>query len=221
MKKLVLSAAVALMAITANAQDATTSTDITFGAKAGLNLANVGGDIDDADSKLGFHVGGYAEFMVSEKFSVQPELVFSQQGYKFEESYTEDFGGEEIRISEEAKTKLNYLNLPVMAKFYVADGFSLEVGPQVGFLLSAEEEYEGTATFEDGSTESISETEDIKDFVSSIDFAVGVGAGYKLDGGLNFAVRYNLGLSNINDFEGSDDFKAQNNVFQFSVGYSF
>jgi len=42
-----------------------------------------------------------------------------------------------------------------------------------------------------------------------------------MDSGLNFGARYNLGLSNIWDFEGSDDFKNQNNVIQVSVGYMF
>mgnify|MGYP003671343855 CR=1 FL=1 len=221
MKKLVLSAAVALMAITANAQDATTSTDITFGAKAGVNLATLSGDIEDNSSKIGFHVGGYAEFMVSDKFSVQPELVFSQQGTKEDYSESASFGGDSYSYEEETKIKANYLNLPVLAKFYVADGFSLEAGPQVGFLLSADLESEFTETETIGgvtTTESGSFEADAKDAYKGIDFGLAVGAGYKLDGGLNFALRYNLGLSSVSE---DDEFDVFNNVLQFSVGYSF
>ncbi|PSG88574.1 porin family protein [Aurantibacter aestuarii] len=218
MKKLLLSAAVALMAITANAQDS----GMTFGAKAGLNVATIGGDVEDASSRISFHVGGYAEFMVSDKFSVQPELVYSSQGTQ--EEYKESFESNGVVFDGEYedKLKLDYINLPVMAKFYVTEGFSLEAGPQVGFLIGANVESEGTESVTFGGsteTESFSEEVDVKDSFKGIDFAVGVGAGYKLDGGLNFAVRYNLGLSNI--YEDSGDFKAQNNVFQFSVGYSF
>lgn len=191
----------------ANAQE------VKFGAKAGLNLASIGGDeTDDNKSKVGFHIGGVAEVMFSDKFSVQPELVYSVQGAKAE--YTEELFGEEVNYTD--KLKLNYINLPIMAKYYVAEGFSIEAGPQVGFLISAEQESE--ASF-DGETES--ETTDVKEFTSGIDLGVGVGLGYKLEGGLNLALRYNLGLSNINDFDGSDDFKNQNNVLQLSVGYSF
>jgi hypothetical protein len=95
-----------------------------------------------------------------------------------------------------------------MAKYYVAEGFSIEAGPQVGFLMSAKAKAEG-------------EEEDLKDFVKGIDFGFNLGLGYKMESGLNFAARYNLGLSNINDGEGSDDFKNQNSVMQVSVGYMF
>ena len=192
MKKMLLIAAIAVFGITSvNAQD------VSFGAKAGLNIATIGGDgSDGVKSRTAFHIGGVAEISVSEKFSVQPELVYSAQGA------SQDFEGIEIDIN------YGYLNLPVMAKYYVADGFSLEAGPQLGFLLSAKGEGAG-------------EEVDIKDITSGIDFALGFGAGYKLDNGLNFAARYNLGLSNINDGEGSDQFSNQNNVFQISIGYFF
>lgn len=42
-----------------------------------------------------------------------------------------------------------------------------------------------------------------------------------MESGLNFAARYNLGFSNINSGEGSDEFKNQNSVIQISVGYFF
>ena len=62
---------------------------------------------------------------------------------------------------------------------------------------------------------------DIKDFSSSVDFGLNFGLGYKLDQGINFNVRYNLGLSNVYDDEDSDDMTVNNSVFQISVGYFF
>jgi len=188
MKKLLLCAAVAVFAFAnVNAQE------VKFGAKAGVNFASIGGDdTDDVDGLTSFHVGGVAEIMFSDKFSFQPELLYSEKGFSV----------------DDIDYKLNYISLPLMAKYYVAEGFSIEAGPQVGFLMSAK------ATDGDDDV-------DIDDVISSVDFGVGVGVGYKLDSGLNFAARYNLGLSNINDFEGSDDFKNQNNVIQLSVGYMF
>ena len=94
-----------------------------------------------------------------------------------------------------------------MAKFYVADGFSLELGPQVGFLLSAKEEFDGESD------------EDIKDFIKGTDFGVNFGIGYQMETGLNFGARYNLGLSDIPEDSGGDSIK--NGVFQISVGYTF
>lgn len=211
MKKLFLCAAMAAFAFTSvNAQE------VTFGAKAGLNLASLGGDVEDVDGLTSFHFGAVAEISISEKFSVQPELLYSAQGAKIEESYSE-VG---YTISGESKLKLNYLNIPIIAKYYVAEGFSVEAGPQLGLLLSAEEDWEYSETFE-GETTSESGENDVKDEYKGIDFGFNIGVGYKLNSGLNFAARYNLGLANINDGEGSDDFKINNNVLQVSVGYFF
>ncbi|WP_452224710.1 porin family protein [Lacinutrix chionoecetis] len=207
MKKLLFAAAIAVLGFTsANAQE------VKFGVKAGVNFATIGGDIEDVDGRTSFHAGGVAEIMVSEKFSVQPEVLYSSQGVS--EEYTEEFFGEEVKYED--KLKLDYIYVPVMAKFYVAEGLSLQAGPQVGFLISAEAESEVTV---DGETES--DSFDAKDSFKGIDFGVGLGAGYKLDNGLNFSARYNLGLSNISDNDDADDFSIQNNVIQVSIGFMF
>jgi hypothetical protein len=188
MKKLMLFAAVAVFGLSnVNAQE------VSFGAKAGVNFASVGGDDSDGlDGRTSFHVGGVAVIGISEKFAVQPEVVYSSQGAK------ETFEGIDIDYN------LDYINVPVLAKFTVAEGFSIEAGPQVGFLMSAKAKGEG-------------ETVDIKDQFKGIDFSGAVGLGYKMETGLNFAARYNLGLGNIVDGEGD----LKNNVIQLSVGYNF
>ncbi|WP_203295867.1 porin family protein [Luteirhabdus pelagi] len=209
MKKLVLFAAVAVFGLTTM-----TAQEVRLGAKAGVNFASIGGDgTDGVDGRTSFHVGGLVEIPISEKFSVQPELLYSSQGAKSE--YTEDFGFG-VTADVEEKLKLDYINIPILAKFYVAEGFSLQAGPQIGFLVSANAEIEYSAE-----GESDSEDADVSDFYSGLDLGVGAGAGYRLNNGVFFQARYVLGLSNINDFEGSDDFKNQNNVIQVSVGYSF
>lgn len=192
MKKVLM--IVAVMAMVATAAVAQT----TFGVKAGVNFASLSDDFDEMDSKMGLALGGFVKFELSEKFAFQPELLFSAQGAKLEE------GGAELKI------KANYLNLPLMGKFYVMDGLSLQAGPQVGFLMSANAELTGAGeeNFD----------EDIKDEMKGIDFGLNFGAGYELQNGLGFDARYNLGLSNIID---SDDEKAKNGVFQITVSYAF
>lgn len=161
--------------------------EIQFGAKAGLNFANITGD-NSADNDLvtAFHFGLVSEIPISEKFSFQPEIMYSGQGTSFGENTT---------------MELQYLSIPLMGKYYVAKGLSLEAGPQIGFLLSAK-----------------AEKVDFKDLYNSVDFSVNFGLGYKLDNGLNFGARYNLGLSDINK---DSTFKNKNGVFQVSVGYFF
>ncbi|OOG68887.1 porin family protein [Flavobacterium sp. A45] len=181
MKKIILSAVAVLAFGFTNAQG------VKFGVKAALNVSTLTGDVDDASSLVGFQVGGFAEIKVSEKFAVQPELMFSTQG---SESEGENFN-------------LDYINIPVMAKYYVAKSFSVEAGPQIGFLVSAE--YEG---------------EDVKDFVSSTDFSFNFGAGYDFTENLSAGLRYNLGLTNVYDVDISDD-SVKNGVFSVSLGYKF
>ncbi|WP_339698880.1 porin family protein [uncultured Marixanthomonas sp.] len=208
MKKLLLMTALAVFGLTT-----TNAQEVRLGAKAGANFASIGGDeTDDLDGRTSFHIGGLVEIPISEVFSVQPELLYSSQGAKIEESFE---GG-----TIESKTKLDYINVPIMAKFYVADGFSIEAGPQVGFLVSANAETEFSGDFGDIEIEGDGE-DDISDFVSGIDLGIGAGASYRLTNGVFFGARYVLGLSNINDGEGADDFKQQNNVIQLSAGYSF
>jgi hypothetical protein len=191
MKKLLLVMAVVTYGFTAIAQT-------TFGVKAGANFASIGGDeSEDFSSRTSIHFGVTAGIAVSDNFTVQPELVYSSQGA------TIDYGG-----GEDGDIKLNYLNLPVLGQFQVADGFSIEVGPQFGFLMSAKAD--------DGDEE-----EDIKDFVKGLDLSAGVGVNYAMASGLNFGARYNLGLSNVNDGDSSDEIKNQNTVIQLSIGYRF
>lgn len=206
MKKFLLFTVLTIFCLKANAQDEPSKgSDITFGLKGGLNFALItGDDTDNFDGKFGFHIGGVVEFPISEKFSIQPELLYSSQGDK------ESSEGMDIKYN------LDYLNLPVMAKYYFSEGFSLEVGPQIGFLLSGEVKGGGVSI-------------DIKDLLKDIDFGLGFGLGYKLENGLNFSSRFNVGISNIVDNSGSllgeqidfEDSTNYNNVFQLSVGYFF
>ncbi|PKD15887.1 hypothetical protein APR41_11440 [Salegentibacter salinarum] len=183
MKKILLLAVVTVLGFTnVKAQE------IEFGAKGGLNFASVSGDnTEGIDVVTSLNFGVLSEIPVSDKFSFQPELMYSGQGYSFNEN----------------TIALSYLNLPLMGKYYITKGLSVEAGPQIGFLLSAKNE----------------ET-DVKDSFNSFDFGVNFGLGYKFDNGLNFGARYNLGLTDINNLDNSSS-KNKNGVFQLSVGYFF
>lgn len=205
MKKLVLSA----LAVCALSGSAFAQQEVKFGPKAGVNFANLS-NLDDSEMKIGFHVGAVAEIKFNDKFSIQPELLYSAQGAK--SSYS--FLGQNI----ENTLSLDYINIPIMAKYYIVDGFSVEAGPQVGFLTKAELE---------GTFGNLTGTTDIKDNVKSVDFGVNFGLAYDLPNGFFVNARYNLGLAKLGDSENSPNNvssllkDSKNSVIQVGVGYKF
>ncbi len=208
MKKLLLFAVLACLSVVATAQEE----GIRFGAKAGVNLAGVSGDnTDNLEGKAGIHIGALVEVPISDKFAFQPELLYSAQGYKLDTSI--DIAG--IVTKTETTMQINYINIPLMLKYYVAQGFSLQAGPQVGFLTSAEAEAKVSIAGISQSADT-----DVKDAFKGLDFGLNFGLGYQLAMGIFLDARYNLGLSDINDVDGSD-IENKNAVIQLSVGYKF
>lgn len=192
---------------------------IKFGVKAGANRADLISFEEDVDveAKMGFHFGGYIDLSLSEKFSIQPELVYSTQGAKSEYSETVEEMGFVFTYSTESKVKLDYLNIPVLFKFKPAEIFYIGGGPQFGLLLSAKYEYSSTFVGS-GVSESESGQEDIKDELNVIDLSFAIGAGIELESGLNFGIRYNYGISDVADENDGDPIR--NSVLQASIGYT-
>jgi len=210
MKKNVLTAIAVLVFGFVNAQG------VKFGAKVALNIANLTGDIENPSSLTGFQIGGFAEFKLSEKFAFQPELMYSTQGTRKSYSGVID----NYNFSGENKTKLSYLNLPLMLKYYFVPKFNIEFGPQIGLLLSAKNviDYDDVM---DGTAYSGSTKIDIKDQITTVDFGLNFGAGYDFTEKISAGLRYNLGLSTIYDYEIASDPNVKNSVFSISVGYKF
>ena len=190
MKKILLFiAVVALTCTTAQAQE------VRLGAKLGLNVASLGGDsygVGSLGSRTSFHIGALAEIPLKGKFALQPELLYSSEG-----SNWNPWGFSDL--------KLDYIRVPVLAKYYIIEGLSAEAGPVFGVLVSASDAI----------------GDDTKDYYKSFDAAFGIGATYRLNMGVFFSLRYNKGLLDVNDRDGVDYGSNQSNVFQVSAGYSF
>jgi len=209
MKKVFLTAVAVFGFAFANAQE------VKYGAKAGLNLSNFAGDAQEASAKVGFQVGGFAEIKISDKFAVQPELLFSTQGAKYKNSVS----GSGYSISSEITDNVNYLNIPVMAKYYATEKLFIEAGPQIGFLMSANSEIKETQTV-GGITQTNSLSEDAKKQYNSTDFGLNVGLGYNFTENIGAGVRYTSGLSNIAK-DAPSSYKVNNTNIALSVAYTF
>ncbi|MEP6951722.1 MAG: porin family protein [Ginsengibacter sp.] len=163
-----------------------------FGLKGGVNVAQLhfNDDVLSSDSKAGVNLGVFAHIHASKTWALQPELLYSLEG-------AQKVGNAGTNYN------LNYLNVPVLLLYMFSNGFRLEGGPQIGFLLSAK-------------TKSGSVTVDNNGFKSTA-FSIPLGAGYLTSSGFGFDARYVFGLSNINNSENGPT--IQSNVFQLGIFY--
>lgn len=210
LKKLIFIAFMAFFAIQCNAQK------ISYGLKAGPNISNVVGESPyDFNSRTSFHAGVIADLSLSGKFGLQPELLFSSQGAKNGPNPWYDINGYENVRSE---LELNYLSIPVMGEYLFLPGLSIQLGPQISYLLNSEIEFEG----EDAGTNPI-ENNDLKDHTKYFQFSIGGGLEYTFDMGLFIDGRYNLALNDI--FKESNNYtfygNNRNSLLQISAGYKF
>ncbi len=163
--------------------------NVHFGIKAGANFANLNGGDVDLDGRTGLHAGVALELSLMEKFSLQPELVYSSQG---------------AEVPGFSEINLDYISMPVLAKYYLAGGLSIDVGPQFAFLVN------------DGIKALNSDAEGVEYDGDKFDLGGAFGLGFKTPMGVFVQARYVIGFS-----ETQTDSDLKNNVFQLSVGYNF
>ena len=185
MKKTTIFAGLLLILFTATAQQA------HFGLKGGVNISQLHFDNNtSSDSKVGVNLGILAHIHASKTWAVQPELLYSLEG-------AQKVGNSGINYN------LNYLNVPVLLQYMFDNGFRLEGGPQIGFLLKAKRKA-GDVTVDD-------------DGFKTTAFSIPLGVGYLTSSGVGLDARYVFGLSNINDSENGPI--IQSNVFQLGLFY--
>lgn len=158
---------------------------VTFGVKAGANFSNLkitfDGEGISPDGATSLYIGGLVDIGISEKVHFQPELLYSIEG------------------AEDAE--VSFVNVPLMFKYYLIEGFNIQAGPQVGILTDAE-----------GGTDGLKGT----------NFGLNFGAAFEIVGGFFADARYNLGIANIaEDDPDFGDAKLKTKGFQLGVGYRF
>ena len=98
--------------------------------------------------------------------------------------------------------KLDYLNVPITANFYVAQGLALKTGVQMGFLMNAKEE-----------------SADIKDGCEKFNLAIPIGLSFEYEN-IVLDARYNLAVTKVNK-NSNDDNKWRSSLIQITLGYKF
>jgi hypothetical protein len=195
MKKIFVLIAAAIVTVSAMAQ-------VQFGAKVGVDATNFWGKDVKHGMQFNYQAGLVMEYKFTPTFAIAPEAVFAAQGGKFD---AVDFHMGDMSFNKEVAYHTNYINVPVMFKFYTSPSFSLDFGPQVGFNVYSKYALEDL------------DAVDIKDATKSVDFGIGVGGTYNLTDNAFVQARYTMGMTNV--FEGDGDIKNGN--VQLAFGMKF
>ncbi|CCZ07238.1 porin family protein [Culturomica massiliensis] len=215
MKRMIVSAVlIAALVVGVKAQE------IKWGVKAGLNLTTAGKDLKDVmkdgdfdqKTKVGFHIGAFLDWGLTENFYIQPGLYYANKGVKFENKEDDSY---------KTKVNLSYLELPILAsyRFSLSDNIKWHVnaGPYLAYGIGGKFKYEGE---EGDEKEDAFGTGEDEAGLKRFDFGLSFGTGVSFNA-IYVGVKYDLGLTNIADKDSWDDTKIKNRNFAVSVGYTF
>ncbi|HRX94869.1 MAG TPA: porin family protein, partial [Chitinophagaceae bacterium] len=153
-----------------------------IGVKGGANITKVDGKSFKDQFRYGYHLGGFAEIRMGNKFVLQPEVLFNQYATRLDSNYKnvyEDiFGGQ-------SNVKLNYLSIPILLNYKLVGNFiALQVGPQFGVLID-----QSKTVLQNGG-----------DAFKKGDFSMLAGLQFRV-ANLRINGRYAVGLNNISDIK--------------------
>ena len=181
MKKFMMMVAMAFATLTASAQ--AEAGTLTLKPLVGINVANI--TDGNGDAKVGLAAGAELGYQLNESFAVTAGAIYSMQGAKY----------------EGVKLNLDYINIPILANYYITKGLAVKAGIQPAFKVKSEAKADVVSVDMDG--------------FKSFDLSIPVGLSYEVS---DFVIdaRYNWGMTKV--LEGFD---SKNTVFQFTVGYKF
>jgi len=169
---------------------------VLTGIKAGATISKVSNSSNSV--KFDGYVGGFLEVQFLKGYHLQPELVYSRQGFR-----------PALDGANADNVDLNYLSVMLANKFYVvpAGQFYVVVGPAFDFKVGKMQQ-------------SI-----FNDEVAKFDFALFGGLGVEFPFGLGIEARFKHGLVDIfgrdkNSSVANKDLIA-NQVFQLGFTYHF
>ena len=167
---------------------------ITVQPKIGVGFGYISGcwdtGTDDQEkTRVGLVAGVEGEYYATRWLGIAAGVNYAMQGWV-------------MNAEQSVATKLDYLNIPVTANFYVAGGLALKAGAQLGFLLYAKQL--GI---------------DIKDNCRKLSVAIPVGISYEF-GNVVFDARYNFALTKVNKHKSVVN-DGRSDLIQLTLGYKF
>ncbi len=167
------------------------------GIKGGANITKVDGKSFSDQFRYGYHLGGFMEIRMGNKFVLQPEVLWNQYATKLDSNFKNVY---EDVFDGNSNIKLNYLSIPIVINYKLIGSFlSLQAGPQFGILIDQNETLlqNGGNAFKKGDLS----------MLAGVQFKVGM---MRING------RYAIGLNDISDITNDNKWKSRG--FQLSVG---
>ena len=208
MKKITLIfAAIVLVNGFCNAQDK--RDNLHFGLKVGANLSNVydtQGDDFVADSKYGLAAGAFLSIPLGKVFGLQPEVLYSEKGFKST--------GSLLGTTYSLERSTSFVDVPLLLAIKPVNLVTILVGPQYSFLLNKKNSFTGGTTTAE--QQKLFETDNIRKNVLSFTG----GADINLS---NFVIglRANYDTQNNNGDGTSTTPRYKNAWYQATVGIRF
>lgn len=231
MKKYVLLLGLVLFSSNAHSQaallvllfgDRVATDNFYFSLKAGGNWANIDG-MENTDYHRGFNFGLITTIKINDRFYIAPEfLPLSPKGAKnIPLALTGDPEIDDIlEFVTDSERALNYIDIPVVARYYVHERVGVGCGPQLSILTSAEDIY----TADLSGDQIVGYQRDIKDEMNLFEFGLVADITYtawkaRRGKGLNFHLRYALGLTDT--VKDNPSTALTNSYIQVSVSFPF
>lgn len=169
-----------------------------FGARLGLNMANISGEnVDNNNMKLGLNAGAMMQYPIAENILFQPELLYTMKGVN-------------VDAANDPYWSLSYIEIPMLVKYNVnMPTMKIQpfLGPNLGMLMSAKYGWDD-------------DDMDIKDDMESIELGLNLGADVIFMKSFMAGLRYNMGLTNIVK-DAEDDDTVKNTAIMLNFGYIF
>lgn len=219
MKKFILLLLITIAVSNLTAQNA--ESPFKFGAKVGVSFSLFTGDIPiELDPLLytGFTAGIFSNYKFSDKFSIQPEILYSRKGSNFKEF---SYSFEEFEIADfnlEMHIQMNWLEVPLLAIYNINEHFTIFAGPYLGIYLDGKLVAESSIAIFGVDVEYDIEEDDL----NLPDYGIVLGAAYDINDHFGIQIRWTQGISNISnditeDVLEDETFTVNNSSFQIQL----
>ena len=200
MKKIMMIAAMMVATLSASAQNEVGQ--VTLMPKAGINISTITGSGNDKKSKVGLVAGAEFEYGVAQNFDITAGVLYSMEGAKF----------------GDVKFNMDYINIPILANYYVVPGLAVKAGIQPAFNVRKKASYNGnTVNIDDVMNAALDWAgAGVETGVKSFNLSIPVGISYEYQSFVLDA-RYNIGVTKV--FKNAD--QGRNSTFAITLGYKF